>query len=155
MPDTPAAKPRLIGINHVALEVGDIDEALEFYGRFFTFTLRSRSDRMAFIEMGDQFLALSTGRHQRPDTDRHFGLVVDHRDGLRARMEAAGVQFTSEKRMDFLDPWGNQVEVVPYRNIQFLKDRAVLEAMGAEDLRKTEAAKDELRGKGIAPPANA
>jgi catechol 2,3-dioxygenase-like lactoylglutathione lyase family enzyme len=148
-------KPRLIGINHVALEVGDIDEALEFYGRFFDFTLQSRSDSMAFIEMGDQFLALSTGRTQPPDTARHFGLVVDDRDGLRARMEAAGVKFTSEKRMDFLDPWGNQVEVVPYRDIQFLKDPAVLGKLGAKGLRKTEAAKEELQEKGIEPPATA
>ncbi|HSF95267.1 MAG TPA: VOC family protein [Thermohalobaculum sp.] len=149
------AKPRLIGINHVALEVGDIDAALAFYGRFFDFTLQSRSDSMAFIEMGDQFLALSKGRHQPPDTDRHFGLVVDDREGLRAKMEAAGVQFTGAKRMDFLDPWGNQVEVVPYRDIQFLKARAVLEKLGAGELRKTEAAKAELRGKGVEPPGDA
>lgn len=152
MPETPTARPRLIGINHVALEVGDIDAALDFYGRFFDFTLQSRSDSMAFIEMGDQFLALSTGRSQPPDTDRHFGLVVDDRGGLRARMEAAGVTFTSDKRMDFLDPWGNQIEVVPYRDIQFLKDPAVLRKLGAGGLRKTEAAKTELRGKGIEPP---
>jgi len=149
------AKPRLIGINHVALEVGDIDEALAFYGRFFDFTLQSRSATMAFIEMGDQFLALSQGRSQSPDTDRHFGLVVDTREGLRARMEAAGVRFTSEKRMDFLDPWGNQVEVVPYQDIQFLKDRAVLSMLGAAELRKTEAAKSELREKGVEPPEEA
>jgi catechol 2,3-dioxygenase-like lactoylglutathione lyase family enzyme len=149
------AKPRLIGINHVALEVGDIDEALEFYGRFFDFALRSRSDRMAFIEMGDQFLALSRGRSQDPDSDRHFGLVVDDREGLRAKLEAAGVKLTHERRLDFLDPWGNQIEVVPYENIQFLKDRAVLEKLGAGDLRKTDDAKEELRGKGIEPPADA
>jgi len=155
MSKTSVQKPRLIGINHVALEVGDIDAALEFYGRFFDFTLQSRSETMAFIEMGDQFLALSTGRSQPPDTDRHFGLVVDDREGLRARMEAAGVQFTSEKRMDFLDPWGNQVEVVPYRDIQFLKDPAVLKKLGAEGLRKSEAAKEELREKGVKPPQTA
>jgi len=149
------AKPRLIGINHVALEVGDIDEALEFYGKFFDFTLQSRGERMAFIEMGDQFLALSKGRHQPSDTDRHFGLVVDDREGLRMKMEAAGVKFTSEKRMDFLDPWGNQVEVVPYDNIQFLKARPVLEKLGAGNLRKNEAAKAELREKGVEPPADA
>lgn len=148
-------KPRLIGINHVALEVGDIDAALEFYGRFFDFTLQSRRETMAFIEMGDQFLALSKGRSQAPDSDRHFGLVVDDREGLRARMEAAGVTFTSETRMDFLDPWGNQVEIVPYDNIQFLKARPVLEKLGAGSLRKNAAAKAELRGKGVEPPADA
>ena len=155
MPDAPPAKPRLIGINHVAIEVGDIDEALEFYGRFFHFILQSRSETMAFIEMGDQFLALSTGRSQPPDTARHFGLVVDDREGLRALMEAAGVQFTSERRMDFLDPWGNQIEVVPYASIQFLKDRGVLQALGVAGLSKTDGAKEELRQKGVQPPEGA
>jgi len=145
----PDAKPRLIGINHVALEVGDIDAALEFYGRFFDFTLRGRSDTMAFIDMGDQFLALSKGRSQGADTDRHFGLVVDDREGLRARLEAAGVTLTHPRRLDFLDPWGNQVEIVPYEDIQFLKDRAVLAAMGAGGLGKTEAARKELSEKGV------
>jgi catechol 2,3-dioxygenase-like lactoylglutathione lyase family enzyme len=155
MPGTPTPRPRLIGINHVALEVGDIDEALAFYGQFFDFELRGRpSKEMAFIDLGDQFLALSAGRHQPPDTDRHFGLVVDDREGLRARMEAAGVKFTSAKRMDFLDPWGNQVEVVPYRDIQFLKARPVLEKLGAGELRKNENARAELREKGIEPPSD-
>ncbi len=150
------SKPRLIGINHVALEVGDIDEALAFYGRFFDFELRGRhGDEMAFVDMGDQFLALSQGRHQKADRDQHFGLVVDDRNGLRAKMEAAGVTFTSETRMDFLDPWGNQVEVVGYADIQFLKDRAVLAVLGAGSLRKTEAAREELREKGVEVPAEA
>ena len=149
------AKTRLIGINHVALEVGDIDEALEFYGRFFDFRLRGRGRDMAFIDMGDQFLALSAGRTQAPDQHRHFGLVVDDRDGLRQRLEAAGVEIVSERRLDFLDPWGNRIEVVPYADIQFLKDRAVLKALGAADLRKTDAARDELHEKGIAPPEDA
>jgi len=147
---SPVVKPRLIGINHVALEVGDIDEALAFYGRFFEFTLRGRpSKQMAFIELGDQFLALSAGRRQPIDDNRHFGLVVDDREGLRARLEAAGVALVGEKRLDFLDPWGNRIEIVPYEDIQFLKDRAVLEMLGAVALRKTEAARAELRGKGI------
>ncbi len=149
-------KPRLIGINHVALEVGDIDAALEFYGRFFAFRLRGRiGDEMAFIDLGDQFLALSAGRRQAPDEHRHFGLVVDDREGLRARLEAAGVEIVSEKRLDFLDPWGNRIEIVPYEDIQFLKDRAVLRALGAGDLRKTGAARVELGEKGIEPPADA
>jgi len=148
-------KPRLIGINHVALEVGDIDEALAFYGRFFEFRLRGRGEDMAFIDMGDQFLALSSGRRQPRDELRHFGLVVDDREGLRARLEAAGVEIVSEKRLDFLDPWGNRIEIVAYADIQFLKDRAVLRALEAAELRKTEAAREELAGKGIEPPADA
>jgi len=151
-----AQKPRLIGINHVALEVGDIDAALAFYGRFFEFELRGRiGDEMAFIDMGDQFIALSAGREQPRDAERHFGLVVDDREGLRARLEAAGVEIVSETRLDFLDPWGNRIEIVPYREIQFLKARAVLATLGAGDLAKTETAKAELRDKGITPPDDA
>ncbi len=155
MSDRTDAKPRLLGINHVALEVGDIDEALAFYGRFFDFELRGHSKKMAFIDLGDQFIALSAGRRQPTDGDRHFGLVVDDREGLRARLEAAGVELVDEKRLDFLDPWGNRVEIVPYADIQFLKDHAVLQALGAEAPRKTDAAREELRNKGIEPPADA
>ncbi|MEM9736273.1 MAG: VOC family protein [Pseudomonadota bacterium] len=148
-------KPKLIGINHVALEVGDIDEALAFYGQFFDFTLRSRSQSMAFIDMGDQFLALSRVEELTRDEERHFGLVVDDREGLRARLEAAGVEIVTERRLDFMDPWGNRIEIVPYPGIQFLKDRRVLDRMGAGELAKTDAAKDELRAKGIDPPSDA
>lgn len=156
MSDSSGNKPRLIGINHVALEVGDIDEALAFYGRFFDFELRGRhGDKMAFIDLGDQFLALIAGRRQPTDEHRHFGLVVDDREGLRARLEAAGVDLLDEKRLDFLDPWGNRFEIVPYEDIQFLKDRAVLEALGAGELRKTEAARGELREKGVETGADA
>ena len=145
-------KPKLIGINHVALEVGDIDEALEFYGRFFDFKLQSRSASMAFIELGDQFIALSTPRDQPRDDGRHFGLVVDQREGLREKLEAAGVEIVTPKRLDFMDPWGNRVEIVPYEDIQFVKQKGALELLGAGNLRKTEPAKQELRGKGIEPP---
>jgi catechol 2,3-dioxygenase-like lactoylglutathione lyase family enzyme len=155
MTNSPKGKPRLLGINHVALEVGDIDEALAFYGRFFAFELRGRGEKMAFIDLGDQFLALIAGRRQAADNDRHFGLVVDDREGLRARLEAAGVELVDEKRLDFLDPWGNRFEIVPYDDIQFLKDRAVLRALGADASRKTEAAREELRAKGIEPGADA
>lgn len=148
-------KPRLIGINHVALEVGDIGAALEFYGRFFRFELRGRGEGSAFIDLGDQFLALMEVEAAHRDDPRHFGLVVDDREGLRARLEAAGVEIVSERRLDFLDPWGNRVEIVPYRDIQFVKDRAVLDAMGAEDLRKTDAAREELAEKGIRAPEGA
>lgn len=145
-------KPRLIGINHVALEVGDIDEALAFYGRFFEFTLQSRSESTAFIEMGDQFLALSTPRDQPRDDGRHFGLVVDQREGLREKLEAAGVEIVTPKRLDFMDPWGNRIEIVPYEDIQFVKQPGALAMLNADHLRKTDAAKAELRGKGIEPP---
>ena len=155
MSGSPEGKPRLLGINHVALEVGGIDEALAFYGRFFEFKLRGRSETMAFIDLGDQFLALIAGRRQPTDIERHFGLVVDDREGLRAKLEAAGVELVDEKRLDFLDPWGNRFEIVPYDDIQFLKDRAVLRALGADGSRKTEAARAELREKGIEPPAAA
>ncbi|MEM9278561.1 MAG: VOC family protein [Pseudomonadota bacterium] len=142
-------KPKFIGINHVALEVSDIDEALEFYGRFFEFTLQSRSETMAFIEMGDQFIALSTCRSQARDNDRHFGLVVDQREGLREKLEEAGVEIVTPRRLDFMDPWGNRIEIVPYEDIQFVKQKGALKLLGAEDLRKTDAAKKELRAKGI------
>jgi lactoylglutathione lyase len=156
MPKRPPEKPRLIGINHVALEVGDIDEALAFYAQFFDFKLRGcHGDKMAFIDLGDQFLALIAGRRQPTDDERHFGLVVDDREGLRARLEAAGVELVDQKRLDFLDPWGNRIEIVPYDDIQFLKDRAVLEMLGAGDLRKTDGAQEELRSKGIRPGADA
>lgn len=148
-------KPKLIGINHVAIEVGDIDEALEFYGQFFDFTLQSRSDTMAFIEMGDQFLALSTPRDQPRDDGRHFGLVVDQREGLREKLEAAGVEIVTPRRLDFVDPWGNCIEVVPYRDIQFVKQRGALKLLNADTLKKTDAALEELRNKGIEPPSDA
>ncbi|MEM9046460.1 MAG: VOC family protein [Pseudomonadota bacterium] len=149
------SRPKLIGINHVALEVGDIEEALTFYGKFFDFTLRSKSASMAFIDLGDQFLAFSKVDEITRDEERHFGLVVDDREGLRARLEAEGVEIVTERRLDFLDPWGNRIEIVPYVDIQFLKDRAVLDKLEASDLKKTEAAKAELSNKGITPPAGA
>ncbi|MEM7507776.1 MAG: VOC family protein [Pseudomonadota bacterium] len=147
-------KPKLIGINHVALEVGDIDAALDFYGQFFDFELRGRGETMAFIDLGDQFLALSRVEEIQRDEERHFGLVVDDREGLRQRLEAAGVEIVTPKRLDFMDPWGNRVEIVPYVDIQFLKDRAVLDHLST-DIAKTDAAKAELRDKGIEPPAGA
>jgi len=146
------SKPKLIGINHVALEVGNIDEALEFYGKFFEFTLQSKSDKMAFIELGDQFIALSTPRNQPGDNDRHFGLVVDQRDGLREKLEEAGVEIVTPRRLDFLDPWGNRIEIVPYADIQFVKQKGALASLGVEQIRKTAAAKQELLDKGIKPP---
>jgi catechol 2,3-dioxygenase-like lactoylglutathione lyase family enzyme len=142
--------PRLVGINHVALEVGEIDEALDWYGRFLEFELRGRiGSSMAFIDMGDQFIALAAGRSQPPDEGRHFGLVVDDKEGVRAALQRAGVDVQASGSLDFLDPWGNHVQVVGYRDIQFTKAAPVLRAMGIDDLPKTEAAREELRQKGI------
>jgi lactoylglutathione lyase len=141
---------RLVGINHVALEVGDIGEALAWYGRFFDLRLRGRAGgSMAFVDMGDQFIALARGRSQPPDTDRHFGLVVDDKEALRAELEAAGVHVSNPPSLDFRDPWGNHVQAVDYREIQFTKAPEVLGGMGLE-LEKSEQAKAELRQKGLA-----
>jgi lactoylglutathione lyase len=141
---------KLVGINHVALEVGDIDEALAWYGRFFDVELRGRAgDAMAFVDMGDQFLALARGRSQPPDTDRHFGLVVDDKDALREALVAAGVRVTPAPNLSFRDPWGNHVQAVDYREIQFTKAPEIARAMGVDALEKTEKAKAELREKGL------
>jgi lactoylglutathione lyase len=142
---------RLVGINHVALEVGDVDEALAWYGQFFEFSLRGRhGSRMAFIDMGDQFIALSAGRTQPADGARHFGLVVDDREALRAALLREGVSVGRSGSVDFRDPWGNHVQVVDYRDIQFTKAPSVARAMGVDALPKTEAALAELREKGLA-----
>jgi len=141
-------KPHLVGINHIALEVGNIEEALAFYARIFTFTLRGRGQYSAFIDMGDQFIALTEGRSQSADDDRHFGLVVDDRSRVRELAEAAGAKILKGGFLDFLDPWGNRIQVVEYRDLQFTKTPAVLKFMGL-DLEKSEAAQAELRKKGI------
>jgi catechol 2,3-dioxygenase-like lactoylglutathione lyase family enzyme len=143
------ARARLVGINHVALEVGNVDEALEFYGRFFELTLRGRVPGMAFVDIGDQFLALSEGRDQPPDRHRHFGLVVDDKGAVRLALEEAGVEITRGRGLDFRDPWGNQVEVVDYKDVQFTKAPEILEGMGLE-LEKSDSALAELRAKGLA-----
>jgi predicted enzyme related to lactoylglutathione lyase len=139
---------RLVGMNHVAIEVGDLDEALAFYGRIFDLTLRGRLRAMAFIDMGDQFLALSQGRRQPPDDDRHIGLVVDDRDATLAAARAAGAEMLGDN--DFRDPWGNHFQVVDYRNVQFTKTDRILEGMGLDGLEKRESALEELRAKGLA-----
>ncbi len=141
---------RLIGINHIALEVGDIDEALAWYGRLFEFELRGRhGSRMAFIDMGDQFIAMSSGRTQPADGARHFGLVVDDKEDVRGRLREQGIDVSSSGSLDFRDPWGNHVQVVDYRQIQFTKVPAVLRAQGVEGLEKTPEALRELRDKGL------
>jgi catechol 2,3-dioxygenase-like lactoylglutathione lyase family enzyme len=143
-------KPRLVGVNHVALEVGDVDEALAFYGRIFEFELRGRAGSgMAFVDMGDQFLAVAAGRTQPPDSHRHFGLVVDDKEAARSALREAGVDVPPSGHLDFRDPWGNHVEVVDYRDIQFTKADNVLGGMGLDGLEKTDDALDELRGKGL------
>jgi lactoylglutathione lyase len=141
--------PRLVGINHVALEVESVDDALEFYGRIFDLELRGRSARMAFIDIGDQFIAFSEGRTQAPDRSRHFGLVVDDKEATRQALEAAGIKTQPGRGLDFLDPWGNQVQVVDYRDIQFTKAPEILRGMGLDGLAKSEHAVAELREKGL------
>ena len=144
------ARSRLVGINHVAIEVGDIEQALAFYGRFFDLTLRGRSATMAFIDMGDQFIALSRGRSQDADTHRHFGLVVDDTAAVRRQLEDGGVAILPGRGLDFHDPWGNLIQIVQYDEVQFTKTEAVLRSMGLE-LGKGERAIAELRAKGIEP----
>jgi catechol-2,3-dioxygenase len=143
------SKPRLVGVNHVALEVGDVDEALAFYGQIFDFELRGRAGRMAFLDMGDQFVALAAGRTQSADAHRHFGLVVDDKAAARRALQDAGVEVPRSGRLDFRDPWGNHVEVVDYREIQFTKAENVARGMRLEGLEKSEQALEELRAKGL------
>ncbi len=142
---------RVVGINHVAIEVGDVDEALAWYRRFFEFELRGRAGAaMAFLEMGDQFIAIAGGRAQPPDQARHFGLVVDDKEGVRSALKDAGVPVQASGSLDFLDPWGNHLQVVDYREIQFTKAAAVLRGMGIDGLQKTAAAREQLQRKGLA-----
>jgi predicted enzyme related to lactoylglutathione lyase len=147
-------KARLVGINHVGLEVGNIEEALAFYGRVFEFSLRGRSEKMAFIDMGDQFIALFEARKQHPDEGRHFGLVVDDKEKVRRQLAQAGVRLLPGRGVEFRDPWGNRVQIVEYANIQFTKHQAVLEGMGCADLHKAREALEELARKGMAVKEN-
>ncbi len=146
-----AKKARALGFNHVAIEVGDIDEALAFYGRLFDFELRSRSQTDAFIDLGDQFLALQKGRAQPKDDGRHFGLVVDDKEAVREALVQAGIEPLPGRFLDFVDPWGNRVEIIGYANIQFTKAAHVLRGMGLDDLEKTPDAIQQLTKKGMAP----
>ena len=150
-PNEPARKARAVGINHIALEVGDIDEALEFYGRFLDFDIQRRSETAAFIYFGDQFINFSRGRRQAPDDDRHFGIAVDDKELVRRTLAEMGVELLDGRFLDFLDPWGNRVEITTYTNIQFSKADHVLRGMGLEHLKKTDNAVEELRKKGMAP----
>jgi len=141
--------PKLVGINHIALEVGDLEEALAFWESIFgPLEMRGRGGGMAFIDLGDQFIALSHGRSQPPDEARHFGLVVDDKEAVRARLQELGVK-TFGRGLDFHDPWGNQIQVVDYREIQFTKTGEILQAQGLAGLEKSERALEELRAKGV------
>ncbi|MGZ6693625.1 MAG: VOC family protein [Solirubrobacteraceae bacterium] len=143
--------PRLVGMNHIALEVDDIDEALAFWESIFgPLQPRGRGRQMAFIDMGDQFVALARGRTQPPDQHRHFGLVVDDKEAVRARLQELGIPVSSGRGLDFRDPWGNLIQVVDYRDVQFTKTDEVLRAMALEGLEKSDRAREELRAKGVA-----
>lgn len=148
---TAGKKARAVGFNHVALEVGDIDEALDFYGQLFEFKLRSRSETAAFIDLGDQFINFAQGRAQAPDDRRHVGLVVDDKEAVRSRLEELKIDVLPGRFLDFLDPWGNRIEIVGYDNIQFTKAPYVLRGMGLGDLKKNDKALKELAEKGMAP----
>ena len=148
--DTP--KARALGINHVVLEVDDLDKALEFYDALFEFTLRGKSDRNAFIDLGDQFIQLTLGRTQIADTKRHFGLVVNDREAVKRAMARLGIESIND-RLNIVDPWGNRIEIVPYDDCQFTKSSYVLAGMGVAPIKKTPAAIEELRKKGMAAPA--
>lgn len=141
--------PKLVGINHVALEVGDIDQALEFYSSIFAFELRGKTSSSAFLDMGDQFLALMETDEASRDDHRHFGLVVDDKEQSRKILEQKGVEILSGPFLDFMDPWGNRIQIVDYKSIQFSKTKEVLKAMGLEDPGKSEQALQELRDKGM------
>ena len=146
----PGQKARALGINHIVLEVGDLDEALAFYGALFEFGLRGRNPHNAFIDMGDQFIQLRKGRTQEPDGARHFGFVVDDREPVWRAVKELGIELIGD-RLNFRDPWGNRVEVVAYDEIQFSKADHVLRGMGAGGLQKTREAIEELAKKGMAP----
>jgi len=149
--ETAMTKARAVGFNHVALEVGDIEEALAFYRQLFSFELRSKSDEDAFIDLGDQFIALQKGRKQPADDGRHFGLVVDDKEAVRKALAEAGVKTLPGPFLDFMDPWGNRIEIIGYANIQFTKAAHVLRGMGLAHLKKNDVAIKELAGKGMAP----
>ena len=150
MNDHSAKKARALGINHVVLEVDDLDKALEFYGALFEFKLRGKSDHNAFIDLGDQFIQLTLRRTQIADTKRHFGFVVDDREAVQRAMDRLGIKSVNE-RMNILDPWGNRIEIVPYDDVQFTKADNILKGMGIGQLAKTANAIEELKKKGMAP----
>ena len=146
-----AEKARLIGVNHVALEVGDVEEAVALYGRLFDFSMRGRGRRMAFLDMGDQFLAIAQGRSQPPDDERHFGLVVDDVARAREAVLGEGLRIASDtgQSFDFRDPWGNRFQVVGYGDIQFERTDGVRRKLGIEALEKTPEARRQISERGL------
>jgi catechol-2,3-dioxygenase len=144
-------KARAVGINHIALEVGDIGEALAFYGGFIDFEIERQNDTAAFIYFGDQFINFALGREQGPDDRRHFGIAVDDKELVRETLEKMGVELLDSRFLDFLDPWGNRVEITTYTKIQYTKADHILKGMGLGHLSKTEDALAELRKKNMAP----
>lgn len=146
-------KARALGINHVVLEVGDLDEALAFYGAIFEFSLRGRNPHNAFIDMGDQFIQLRQGKTQEADGARHFGFVVDDTDAVMRALDDMGVERVDQRPNNFRDPWGNRIEVIGYDSIQFTKAAHILNGMGMGDIEKTDEALAELAKKGMAPEA--
>jgi catechol 2,3-dioxygenase-like lactoylglutathione lyase family enzyme len=144
-----AERARLVGINHVALEVGDLEAALDLYGRLFEFALRGRVPGMAFLDMGDQFLALAETGETEPDAERHFGLVVDDIEKVRAAIAREGLDVLPGRGLDFRDPWGNHIQVVDYRRIQFERTRGVKRALGIADVEKSPDAQAEIAEKGL------
>jgi lactoylglutathione lyase len=142
---------RPVGINHVAFEVRDLDEALAWYERWFQFELRGRRRKMAWIDLGDQFIALSEGEPESLDRARHVGLVVDDKEALRTALRDAGVDVQASGSLRVTDPSGNLLEIVDYRDVQFSKTDGILGAMGLGDLGKSPSAQQELRQKGLLP----
>lgn len=140
-------RPRLVGINHVALQVDDIDEAVAFYTNRFQPTAVSRIPGAAFLRMGDQFLALFQ-RGPRSE-EPHFGLVVDDKEVARRAFEEAGIEILPGRFFDIRDPSGNRLQIVQYDEIQFTKSDRILTGMGLE-LGKSEQALEELRAQDLA-----
>ncbi len=138
MPAAERARARFLGLNHVALEVADVDAALAFYGRLMAFDDGGRhGTQMAFLDAGDQFLALAAAPEPTADGERHFGLVVDDRAALEHALRDAGVEALPGRGLSFRDPWGNRVQVVQYDEIRFTKAPEVLRGMGVDGLTKT------------------
>ncbi|HET7308363.1 MAG TPA: VOC family protein [Gammaproteobacteria bacterium] len=149
MPESSEALPRLVGLNHIALEVGDVEDALTFYGKLFNINLRGRGHGRAFIDMGDQFIALFEGESRVTDDHRHIGLVVDDKAAVRERLGQLRIKILSDRFLDFRDPWGNRVQIIDYADIQFTKAPAVLKAMGLAGIEKSADASKQLREKGM------
>ena len=144
-------KAHAVGINHVAIEVGDVAAAIEFYGRLFNFKVEEQNDEMAIVYFGDQFINFIRNADRKPDVMRHFGIAVDDKALVRSALETTGVKLLDSRFLDFLDPWGNRVEITTYTNIQFTKADHVLQGMGLGHLKKSDEAIAELRAKGLAP----